>query len=503
MKRLLFTAVALVAILAMAAPAAFAQAPQPKVTISGFVDQIMSFSHNMGNQDTNITDDRDHEWYARTRMRPDVTAEVGTTKFVLGLEIDMAYGQTGSADSTGNRFGTSGSYDLNTDVRSVIEVKWGYTEFELPFLPKGSRMRLGAQPFATTYKTAVLATGDFAGINNRIALMPGLALNLTYAQIEEKGPGVKYGFNGEDQAQVISLEWTPTKGIDLRPIYSYAFYDGGTSSSSRQGRGGVDTSTNFANGNHESRHTIGIDARMKFGGFYIDPTFFYQFGERQLTVGGSERTQDRSAWLGDLRAGWQSGPLMLEGAFIYTSGNKASDDVRSGDEDLNFYEPIDTDTSFYAGWANIWALGIDYFNIVNARASGLNPGNAIGYDKYGLMRAGFKGSYALTPTFIPSAAVTASWTAKKVDTDGTITNTAGITPSASASGDKKYLGTEINLGFTWRFAPNVALDVVGGYMFAGSAMESVSAPSSTTNPKPSNNDAENVYTGVARVRFSF
>jgi hypothetical protein len=97
--------------------------------------------------------------------------------------------------------------------------------------------------------------------------------------------------------------------------------------------------------------------------------------------------------------------------------------------------------------------------------------------------------------------VTASWTAEKVDTDGVIANASGITPTSK--GDKSYLGTEINLGFTWRFAPNVALDVVGGYMFSGSALESVTATSSANNPKPSNNDREDVYTGVARVRFSF
>jgi hypothetical protein len=37
-------------------------------------------------------------------------------------------------------------------------------------------------------------------------------------------------------------------------------------------------------------------------------------------------------------------------------------------------------------------------------------------------------------------------------------------------GDSQYLGTELELGLTWRFAPNTAFDLQGGYLFAGSAL---------------------------------
>jgi len=129
----------------------FAQAPVPKVTITGLFDQVTSMGRNF--YDGNLPRDNDREWYARTRFRPDFTFEVGRVKAVLGLEIDLQYGQAGPNDGgfPGNATGTAGGLavvgagnsttgcknnangclDLNTDVGGMIEIKWIYTEFPL------------------------------------------------------------------------------------------------------------------------------------------------------------------------------------------------------------------------------------------------------------------------------------------------------------------------------------------------------------------------------------
>src|SRR5438094_8145650 len=100
MRRCLVTAVLAFVILAMLAPPAFAQAPAgppaPKVTITGTFDQITSAGRNF--YDGNFARDNDREWYARTRFRPDFEFAVGPTKAVLGIELDLNYGQTGSND---------------------------------------------------------------------------------------------------------------------------------------------------------------------------------------------------------------------------------------------------------------------------------------------------------------------------------------------------------------------------------------------------------------------
>src|SRR5712664_3157909 len=94
MRRTVAAVACLVAILGLLAPAAFAQAPAPKVTINGLFDQITAAGSNFYDGSYAIRGDK--EWYARTRFRPDFTFEVGRTKAVMGLELDLAYGQAGN-----------------------------------------------------------------------------------------------------------------------------------------------------------------------------------------------------------------------------------------------------------------------------------------------------------------------------------------------------------------------------------------------------------------------
>src|SRR4051812_23100644 len=195
MRRLLAVAVTLVALFGLIVPAmAQAPAPAPKVTITGTIDQIGTWTKNMSVYDLNYGRARDDQLYGRTRGRFDVVGEVGAAKAVLGIEIDAYYGQTSNTDrnvpssaTTGaSTQGSSanGAFDLNTDVAGIIEIKWLYTEFPM-FLIPDTVVRLGAQPFgsAATYKLAAYANGDFAGVNWVTRFGPAAALNLTYVQI--------------------------------------------------------------------------------------------------------------------------------------------------------------------------------------------------------------------------------------------------------------------------------------------------------------------------------
>jgi hypothetical protein len=96
MNRLLVATVLALGFLAMLTPPVVAQAPAPKVTINGLFDQVTSAGRNFYDGDATRTGDR--EWYARSRFRPDFTFEVGRVKAVLGLEIDIMYGQGGPND---------------------------------------------------------------------------------------------------------------------------------------------------------------------------------------------------------------------------------------------------------------------------------------------------------------------------------------------------------------------------------------------------------------------
>ena len=563
-KRILVPALLAQVVLVILVPAVFAQAPTPKVTITGLFDQVTSAGRNF--YDGNLARDNDREWYARTRFRPDFEFAVGRVKAVLGLEIDLMYGQGGPNDGgfPGNNTGTAGGVlvvaggnvanansgcknnsngclDLNTDVGGMIEIKWIYTEFPLtgkdslmPFIPVETMARAGGQPWSTlaNYKI-VYAAGDFAGLSTITQFDPTVSLKLAYIMVEDQLAGGNRSTattrtsRGEDWAITVSPEFTPFKGLDIKPLYAYFHADGVTSGTSRHNtinrryagvgtaaEGTVATNAAGAQGfgnaagdstNQEDRHTIGIDMRWRSGPFGFDPSIMYQWGtadhQAVRTNGQTGRVEaDISSWIVDLIGSYQLGPLLLEARGVYTPGNKARDNLA---QSIRYYQPISMDGSYWTGWGAILASGVDYFN------SSLltNMARFIGYDRYG--RAGFtlRGTYSITPAFSVYSMVSPTWTAEKVDTDtganpglgtGSISRTT-VDDQSWVKGDSNYIGTEANVGFTWRFAPNAAFDLEGSYLFAGAALGSAEV----LNGVHTRRDPHDAYQIAARMRLAF
>jgi len=549
------------------ATSAFAQAPTPKVTISGLFDQVTSMGRNF--YDGNLARNSDSEWYARTRFRPDMEFAVGRVKAVLGLEIDLMYGQAGATDggfpgnntgfpggppsagtpTGGTKVNTNGALDINTDVGGMIEIKWIYTEFPLtgqdsllPFIPIETMARAGGQPFGSlaTYKLATYAASDFAGLSTVTTFAPNIKLNLAYVVVEDQLAGANRGLpslktgRGEDYSLIVSPEYTPIKGLDLKPLFSWFHADGVTNISARRNLVNVRTVGGvLGNGTslappagppaagspsyHEDRYTIGLDARWRVGPFGLDPTIFYQWGRMDSqafvsgpgAVGSKKVTSDLSAFFVDIIGSYQLGPLLFEVRGDYSTGNKARDNLAKG---IRYFQPLTTDGIYYAGWAQIMALGVDYFNGVSMAGMGSN----IGYDRYGRAQLGFRATYTVVPPLSFYAVVSPTWTAEKVDTDtnsGLLPGAVGLTVARTtvsqnswASGDSSYIGTEANLGMTWRFSANAAFDLVGGYLFAGDALDTTECNNGAATCNANflrKKSAQDAYTLAARVRLAF
>jgi hypothetical protein len=226
----------------------------------------------------------------------------------------------------------------------------------------------------------------------------------------------------------------------------------------------------------------------------------FQFGDstQKSTTGGTLRSIDslHRAWLVDVQGGFQLGPLLLEGRAMWTTGNEAKDDLR---QRVNYFEPLNLDTGYWAGWSAIQALGIDYFNGGGGTMQSMSTN--IGYDRYGRRAFAFKATYSLTPELSFTGTVSPTWTDQKVDTDTTI-NAAGSARTAPAvltnGGDSRYIGTEVDALMTWRFAPNTVFDLQGAWMFAGSALDTRDGPGAGVR-----RDAVDGWTVAARVRLSF
>jgi hypothetical protein len=591
MRRILGSALAVLGFHLVLAPGAFAQAPGPTVSINGFIDNVAAYAGNFGNFDS-ARARSDTSFYGRTRGRFDFTGQYGKAKGVLGLEIDSVWGQTGFSDTNSVNCNTSATssvvcgtqnpgeqsgFGLNTDEQGGIKVKWLYTEFPIPLIPVPTVARLGAQPFGTAaqYKLATYASGDFGGAVLTSAITPDIKLVFTYVAIDENlsgkhdiantplgvGPA---GSNvpqsrGDNFAFIVAPEFTGVvKGLQLKPMYSYLFIDGATNGSVRVGRGGYGITASTApngtaggspfapknvsgadgvgTGIHENRQTIGIDGRWRSGPFSLDPTFFYQFGNRNsfntvtpaygVLCNGSGNAatncpKDKAnigAWLVDVRGGYQLGPVLFEGLAMWTSGNRAQDNLR---KNVNFYQVLDNDTTYLFDWGTqVTSIGsVEYNAVLTPGANNLS--NAVGLDKYGRIQLGVKGTYALTPSLSFMGGWNIIWTDKSVDTDGIVVPGGGILPSfvdrktgrsARPEGDARLIGNELMATLTYRIADGVSFDAGAGYLFAGGALghRSVALPyceaGAVTGCAPPNrkdlqlNDA---YIVSTRVRFSF
>jgi hypothetical protein len=228
----------------------------------------------------------------------------------------------------------------------------------------------------------------------------------------------------------------------------------------------------------------------------VAPTAFYQFGERDVAIGTAVREQDMRAWIVDVEAGWQLGPLNLEARGAVTSGNKASDNIAT--DTFKVYQPFQTGNAYWSGWGEAVGIGsIDYLTSLFGFSNALSLPAQPSYDRYGRIIFALRATYSLTPALSLYGIVTPMWALEKVDTDGTAAAATGITPSAGARGDSRYLGTGLTAGFTYRFAPNVTFDAVYGYLLAGDALDIA------TTPGGASRDAKDSQVATARVRFVF
>jgi hypothetical protein len=335
---------------------------------------------------------------------------------------------------------------------------------------------------------------------------------------------------GEDYSVLLSIDLTPTKGLDIKPMFNWIHADGQRSGTVRRNLANIGTPGGTLNGAaalsqvnnaagdptyHENRYTIGADARWRVGGFGLDPTIYYQWGtvQRQafVTGGATKVTADMSAFLLDVIASYQLGPLLIEARGSYSTGNKARDNLAST---IRYFQPLDTDGNYFAGgWTQFWASGVDYFN-----QGWATTGNYVGYDRYGRGSFALRTTYNVTPALSFYAVGHALMTAKAVDTDtGSQLASAGgvgtparttVSPNSWVSGDSNYVGTEFNLGMTWRFSANTAFDLVGAYLFAGEALDAAECPGSAAGSQCAaavarKKSAQDAYTLAARVRLAF
>lgn len=306
-----------------------AQVAGPAVSITGVIDTVTTAGTNLF--DANFASRADSGWFSRNRGRFWLIHEIEPLriKAVLGLELDLGWGQVSANESVVSNSGQTisssagglgspqsvgeqGRFDLGNDVGGVAEIKHLYVEFPLPWMlgPLGfTTVRLGGQPFDITFKPGALATTDFGGVWLKSEVTDMVSATLTYAQLEERVTGRTASggvFNrGDDffvllsgNADVPVHEW----GIKfrLRRFVGYMQAMGTTSALARcrihcagLPFAGLEAQTNpftgvftpaasssYRPGSVEHRIYTGVDARIergrdRWGYVYLDPTVIY------------------------------------------------------------------------------------------------------------------------------------------------------------------------------------------------------------------------------------
>lgn len=491
MRRCWVFAVAGLPFLGMLSPPAFA-AEAPKVAIHGVLDSVTAWAQNLGDLDQ-TTDEK--FWYSRHRGQFNIIAQVGKAKAVYGFELDFVNGKNFRSIPGPLALGfLDCGFDLGIDeapidetkfARGCIEVTTLYVEFPatgpgslVPQIPMPTTARWGGQRFSGhEYKIGILAQDRFGGVNLVTGLAPNAKNTFTFVQIEEEWTGEGAFIDATESFAILdSVEYTPQKGLTIKPTFAYDFRD----------RPNANT----------RRLTFGADARWRQGPYMVEPTFLYQFGDRQSTAAPGGEV-DINAWIFDVIGTWRSGPWTLGGRISYTPGNDATDQPGTVD-DIESYTVVFNPGTYYFGWSELWTTGIEYLQQIAPDGAAL--GNTIGFvpritalgpkPNAGLLAFAVKAEYALTPALTVRGLLHPRWSAEDVDT-----NDDNSGPGGTDLGDENFLGTEIVFGFTWRFAPNLRFDARYAHLFAGDALNRPDGAGGTI--------AEDVDSLAARVRFTF
>jgi hypothetical protein len=542
---------AILVVLGAGVSPSLAQAPAPKVTISGLVDFVTTAYMGMAQQsqtgaispnqpDVSLGNAK-NGWYSRERGVFTLTGEVGRVKGVWAIELDFQNGasnfnassQPGSLTTAGpSHTGTSAPFDLDTDIQGAVETKWLYLETPitgpgslLSFIPVPTIGRMGAQPArGHDYKPGVLFSGDFPGVTLETRWAPNVRTTVTYAQIGEALDRFIAPNQKEQFAILASLEWDVFKGLTLKPTYAYGFWDGGncgTANLGTVGYGGYNPNSNCPSvtagsvaapggvGRNIHRHYLGFDARWTAGPFSFQPTLIYLLGEQQvLNRNGVLNDVDIRSFLLDTIGGFRAGPLLIEARLAYTPGVGANNDVQNGGGGtIRTYQPINPGFNYMNGWSEIWKSGIDYTSGLLVNRGGMTLRESPSFDKYGRIFFGIAADYSLTPALTLTGITNFSWTDTSVDTKGTSAAATGITPSTNpfTGGKERYLGNEWVARMTYRFAANVAFDLALSALITGDALNLQRTPAGfgcDTEGVPTC-QSRNVYKASARMRVTF
>ena len=407
-------------------------------------------------------------------------------KGVYAIEIGgVRWGREGSGKSEGGSFSGDGAN---------VETRWAYLDFQLPFIERKARARMGLQPFkANHYFWQETATAlDFTSlINDKIDYQ------LAYVRSVDKFNDIADNANDDiDNVDSIygrvNAKLNDNLKVGLWGLYMHGNPDSGTN-------GNIDSRDyeikKFASDTNLGVYTIGTDGSAAFGNFFVNWDLMYQGGNVNdadffdATPGTPRQTNDEpppavpdvpaasgdfdlSAYFLHADLGYKMGKAKFTYTFWYSSG-----DNDPSDKNFDAYLAVDVDmddsmTMFEGSY-------VDDVSLFTERPYLLDKGfvmNKLAFD------------YQWTENFAVGAAGMYMMTAEDfeyVDDNGN-------------NQSNNEVGVEVNGYIKYMLYKNLEFSLNAGYLFAGDGMDFFEVGGNRDG-----NSDENIFVSSARVRFKF
>ncbi len=308
-------------------------------------------------------------------------------------------------------YGDSSLGDIGADGKE-FEIKNSYVDFYT--WNKKLNWKIGIQGYEIA--RGFVFSDDFSGMN---VAYEGDGWKVPFVWVKAYEGGEGQNKNDEDVDYYAITPYFKWKNLGVNPYFMYIFSDDGAS-------WGPTSDYNEVN-----IFYVGVDLNYTLQGWNFWATTIYNGGDAEQI--SSNQDQDFNGYLFGLGAKGAMGPVGLHGQFVYASGDDNPDD---NDMDA-FVNP--EGASYY--WSEIMGYGI-----FDNQASANSPEDQIS-------NVWFIGG-GVDYNVIESL---------KLNLDLWY---ASLNEKTTTAMDE-YLGTEIDFKATWKIMPNLNLDFVAAYLFAG------------------------------------
>ncbi len=381
----------------------------------------------------------------------------------------------------GLRFGEDSKAEFSGD-QIRMEVRWAYVDFQLPFVERKARFKVGLQPFKVNpyiwHETA-------AGVN-----FDGSAGNIDYQLAWQRGHEIEVADDTDERSDVdgflARINTKPTDDLKAGFFVLYQTHDADDSvpanfavRTSRQYQ--IKKMTTASDGNQPGIDilSLGTDGSHSMGDFFVNWDLIYQTGEiEDISFDDSEFsgvTQvgdfDLSAYFAHIDLGYKMGKAKFTYTFWYASGD---DNPNDGDFDAYITTDIDRTESI-----TIMEGGYADDNYFTEDVSLLDKGlilNMLSFD------------YQASDKLKLGAAALYMLTAEDIK----------YTDSSSVSRSNDEIGVEINGYVKYMLYKNLELAFNAGYLFSGDAMDAFEVSAI----KDGSAD-EDIFIATSRLRYKF